>query len=950
MSWCPKDSELLLSSGKDSRTLCWNPQTGALLGEIARSTNWVFGTQWCPRNPDIFSSASFDGRISVSSFQALATGHAAPQASGSPGRAEDLFGAPASAGGEAAPPAPAKGSGARQIPKWLKRPIGATFGFGGRLALFSEGAPRRVSVVPLLARQAPGFATASLRLDAALSRDTLAEFCASKISRAVGSLHEKDPEAVFWSVAQALLEAEPQRRLLDLLGFDRAQLDTQLQDMGEAEEAEAEEAPVASPTSPLHFDGDEGGDGAAAAAAVFEQLSLGPPTRRGSVPFRLFGPEATETDRAVTRAVIMGDFPAAVDICMRADRLPDALLVALCGGPELLARTQEAYLQRARCRPYLRVVGAVLRRDLTDVVACGDLGSWEELLGIVCSFAGAGDFAPLCRILGARLEEQSHADASCVMPAIICSMAAGNAQHAAGLVIRLEEARLKQQHASLSYEAYGAWLESLVEKVRGVERAAASVHGPAGPLAEGVPGLPAKYLAYAVLMAEEGLLGIAARYFGAAGKAATEGGDAGALFGERLWNAAKGLGVALPRPTPFSIVNVVPEQAVPGGAGGGGDGAQAVPGGAAQAIPQATPQAMPLAMPQAVPPFAQQQQQQQPWAQPAAPPAPSAFSQPPAAPTAFSQPAYQPPLPPQQAPPATAFGWNPPAAPAPMAPAAAAAAAAPAMPSFPPTPSIPSVPHPMASAFATAPAAPQQQFTPYGQQFGAQVSPTELQPRAPAIPQPGVSFVGGSGSFSAGTLPHAQQSPLSSPAAAPLPPPKPIGGFNDAPMIAPRAPLAPAPAPIQAPAFQPTPTPQPAPQAPPSVVAASMASPTQPQASSPRALGPVDPAAIPPGSLPIHQTFSQLIAFCQARAVPVQRRIIEDSVKRLQFLFHQLAAGELSPLVHAELERMCQLIGQRNLDAALALHLPLMTAHFTEVGQWILAVKRLIEVAKTCPQ
>lgn len=48
--------------------------------------------------------------------------------------------------------------------------------------------------------------------------------------------------------------------------------------------------------------------------------------------------------------------------------------------------------------------------------------------------------------------------------------------------------------------------------------------------------------------------------------------------------------------------------------------------------------------------------------------------------------------------------------------------------------------------------------------------------------------------------------------------------------------------------------------------------------------------------------------------------------------------------------KACVDINQRNLDAALELHLPLMTAHFPEVGQWVLAVKRLIEVAKTCPQ
>lgn len=86
--------------------------------------------------------------------------------------------------------------------------------------------------------------------------------------------------------------------------------------------------------------------------------------------------------------------------------------------------------------------------------------------------------------------------------------------------------------------------------------------------------------------------------------------------------------------------------------------------------------------------------------------------------------------------------------------------------------------------------------------------------------------------------------------------------------------------------------------------------------------------------------------------MPVQRRVLDDSVKRLQHLFHQLAGTAqpaLSAHVHAELAKMAQYLSQRDYDAALGLHVPLMSTHFTEVGQWILAVKRLIEVSKTCP-
>jgi protein transport protein SEC31 len=37
LSWCRQDPSLLLSSGKDNRTILWNPLTKELLGEVRRT-------------------------------------------------------------------------------------------------------------------------------------------------------------------------------------------------------------------------------------------------------------------------------------------------------------------------------------------------------------------------------------------------------------------------------------------------------------------------------------------------------------------------------------------------------------------------------------------------------------------------------------------------------------------------------------------------------------------------------------------------------------------------------------------------------------------------------------------------------------------------------------------------------------------------------------------------
>ena len=68
-SWCPHDSHLLLSSGGDSRTICWDVSTGEMVCELPATTRPTFDVQWSPRLPAILSASSFDGIVSVYSLQ-----------------------------------------------------------------------------------------------------------------------------------------------------------------------------------------------------------------------------------------------------------------------------------------------------------------------------------------------------------------------------------------------------------------------------------------------------------------------------------------------------------------------------------------------------------------------------------------------------------------------------------------------------------------------------------------------------------------------------------------------------------------------------------------------------------------------------------------------------------------------------------------------------------------
>lgn len=129
LSWCNRDSDLMISCGKDNRLLCWNPNTeiqeGEILSEIATTTQWCFDVSWCPRNPALVAGCSFDGTVSVYSLfggsviQAQTTSKIADSFPGM----DNLQQAPVPQTNTMT-----VSQDLKKPPKWLRRPAGAVFG------------------------------------------------------------------------------------------------------------------------------------------------------------------------------------------------------------------------------------------------------------------------------------------------------------------------------------------------------------------------------------------------------------------------------------------------------------------------------------------------------------------------------------------------------------------------------------------------------------------------------------------------------------------------------------------------------------------------------------------------------------------------------------------------------------------------------------------------------
>ena len=218
VSWCKQDTSLLLSCGKDDRTLLWDLFSGKVIHEVTDGSKptaaaapvtaqGMFGgmmsqaaasgareVQFSPKLPAVVATCSFDRKLQIHNVAGV-------------------------------------GGGAR-APKWLGRKCGASFGFGGKLVTFGNYAPALSAANPAAAAQAAqvtrsvkvsGVVTAQALLDrcdafeAALNGGDFAGLCVAK-AESSATAHEKD----IWMFMKILFQDDARQQLLGYLGYDAA--------------------------------------------------------------------------------------------------------------------------------------------------------------------------------------------------------------------------------------------------------------------------------------------------------------------------------------------------------------------------------------------------------------------------------------------------------------------------------------------------------------------------------------------------------------------------------------------------------------------------------------------------------------------------------------------------------------------------------------------------------
>uniref|UniRef100_A0AAR2KT91 Protein transport protein Sec31A n=1 Tax=Pygocentrus nattereri TaxID=42514 RepID=A0AAR2KT91_PYGNA len=496
IAWSLADPELLLSCGKDNRILCWNPNTAEVLYELPTSSQWCFDIQWCPRNPAVLSAASFDGRISIYSIMGgsneFANSAQVDQISSSFGNM-DPFGT-----GQTLPPLqlpqPTSTNSTitplKKPPKWIRRPVGASFAFGGKLVSWEnikpppqqpeQPGPHVVHVSQVVTET--DFLGRSNQLQATLTAGTFVEFCQKKIEDA-----ENEFEKTVWAFLKVHFEDDARGKYLELLGYKKEELvlkvilvnvalnaDTSEEEaaLEEEESPELEEIPVVEEEP------------------VADQIPVLEETPSPS----------SETVKAsqgklITQALLIGDFEAAVNLCLHDNRMADSIILAIAGGPELLEKTQKKYLAKTQSK-IGKLISAVVMKDWLDILETCDLHNWKEALAAVMTYGKPEEFSSLCGLLGSRLEAAE--DLALQAQACLCYICAGSMEH-------LVSCWSKAQDSSSPLS-----LQDLVEKVVVLRQAVEKAQGGVAPAVGAL--LAEKMSQYASLLASQGSLQTAISY------------------------------------------------------------------------------------------------------------------------------------------------------------------------------------------------------------------------------------------------------------------------------------------------------------------------------------------------------------------------------------------------------------------------------------------------------
>lgn len=481
LDWCKQDSDLLISSGKDNSTLLWNPITGEKLGEYPTTANWAFHTKFAPSSPDIFATASFDGKVTVQSLQ-----DTSPPISTKVVADDDNDFWNEISTTDTQQPVFVK----KQAPKWLKNPSAVSFGFGSKLVHVHNST---ITISKFVINSNVENSTSNL--SKALTENDFKPIIDSKLAGdSIDSTDKSD-----WTLLQKL----------STQGKDKL-----FQTVLQGSELDATKEEENTESNRIDNDQDKEDDD------FFDNLRPSNGTSKDSevyVPqgkFKIFKSDISDSDKDLIKLILTNNIEKAVSECLKQGKLAEALILALDAPQSVKDLVKNAYFKKSDGDEVSRIIYNASSRNILDLLSNADVEDWKEIASSIASFsADSSDFNSKIIELGDKILES---DPNQRDNAIVCYLS-GNALDKVGSIWlkelpAYEENLLKSdKHDSIATpsDARFASLSNFVEKLsayKSISNISGLLSGPSiEPIAKAV-------LEYANLVASDGQFDLAASF------------------------------------------------------------------------------------------------------------------------------------------------------------------------------------------------------------------------------------------------------------------------------------------------------------------------------------------------------------------------------------------------------------------------------------------------------
>ncbi|XP_060863802.1 protein transport protein Sec31A [Metopolophium dirhodum] len=369
MSWCSEDPDLLISCGKDNRILIWNPSSeneeNLLVCELEHNNQWNFEINWCPKDPLLIATSSFDGLTTVYSINDLQNSDD-QKINGENGNINSQW---------------TKVSSLTNAPKWLQRNCGASFAFGGYLVSF-DGSLKAVQLNKTVIES--DLLVWSEHLSKILNNGNYEGFCHSK--------SEMTPDGnnhIIWKFLKTMFQSNPKEAQLEILGYSTKK-----------EENDGFHSNLSNIQEEHNI------------VAKFDDFNL-----KSSNP--------NDLQDLIYQSLLIGNLSTAADLFLDNGKPVEALLLGIIAGPKTLSRIQNKYLKNSK-EPTAALLHAIVTNDWSNLIENCNLNCWKEIMTAILTHTNGPSFVSSFEKLGNRLAASD--DLSLSQYAQLCYICSGNVE------------------------------------------------------------------------------------------------------------------------------------------------------------------------------------------------------------------------------------------------------------------------------------------------------------------------------------------------------------------------------------------------------------------------------------------------------------------------------------------------------------------------------------------